>query len=127
MTFEDEFNDKYRENVKTSRKMMTKAIDEVYKSTKSYKYSNEFDMIYKIVLGVKVKKFKDLYGLTKNEDILDKLTNEQLQAIGKLQLVNTELLRGGMKYQERKEKLTDIFNCREEYHINQTLSQPGLG
>ena len=127
MTFEDEFNDKYRENVKTSRKMMTKAIDEVYKPTKPHRYSNEFDMIYKIVLGVKVKKFRDLHGLTKSEDILDKLTNEQLQAIDKLQLVNTELLRSGMEYQERKEKLTDIFNCKEEYHINQALSQPGLG
>lgn len=115
MTFEDQFNSKTqyaksRENIKISYKLMTKAIDEVHDSTKSHHYSNEANMIYRIVLGVDTKHFRESYGLKKGVDILDKLTNEQLQAIDKLQLENTKLLYEGMKYQERKEKLTYIYN-----------------
>lgn len=115
MTFKDESNDKIehakiRENIKLSYKLMTKAIDEVHDSTKPYNYSNEANMIYRIVLGVDTKHFRESRGLKKSVDILDTLTNEQLQAIDRLQLENKKFLYDGMKYQERKEKLTYIYN-----------------
>ena len=115
MTLKDESNDKIeyvnsRENVRISYKLMTKAIDEVSDSTKPYNYSNAVNMIYRIVLGFDAKGFRKSYGLTENADIPDNLTNEQLQAIDKLQIENTKLLYDGMESQDRKDRLKYIYD-----------------
>lgn len=115
MTLKDESNDKIeyknsRESVKISYKQMTKAIDKVSDSTKPYRYSNEVNMIYRIVLGFDAKGFRKSHGLPENADILDNLTNEQLQAIDKLQIENTKLLYERMGFQDRKDRLKYIYD-----------------
>jgi hypothetical protein len=114
MILKDESNDKteyikIRESVKSSNKLMRKAIDEVNDSTKPHYYSNEVNMIYRIVFGVDAKGFRKSHGLTQDADILNHLTIDQLQTIDTLQIEDKELILARMEYQERKERLTYIY------------------
>lgn len=90
---------------------LTLSILKKGKNPKFYHYTNEADMINRIVLGMSSKKYKaerGIYGnITRNY-----LTGKQLEAILLLQRVNTGLVTIGMDYEERKDKLSEIFNER---------------
>lgn len=88
---------------------MTDAIQEAHEEPKSYHYSNEANLINRIVLGMDAKKFREAYGLEKNESIRPFVSADQIRLIGKLQKYNTVLIETGIDYHERKRML-------EEYH-----------
>lgn len=79
------------------------------KETKGYHYSNEFDMINRIVLGVSKKKWCE-HEEIKKENFRDALTPVQIEAVENLQTANTVLIETGMEYKERKQKLENIFD-----------------
>lgn len=87
---------------KTGFLPMTNAVLNAHDPVKSYHYSNEIDMINKIVLGMRSKDFKQKYGV---EDIREYIDTEQLSEISRLQIINTGLIEIGMAYKERKENL----------------------
>lgn len=64
---------------------LTQAILEVHETPKHYHFSNEMDMINRIVLGMTTKQFKEAHLLGDVSSIRPYLTAEQLYLIGMLQ------------------------------------------
>lgn len=71
-----------------SRKSLTDAIrDKVDEGTnfKNFAYGNYSKLVYKKVLGETVKSFKDRNGLTKNDNVRNYLTIEQLEKVQEIE------------------------------------------
>ncbi len=83
----------------------TDAVKQAHSTYKPYHYSNEVDMIYGIVIGMKACKFRELHGLKSKESIRPYLTLEQIKAVENLQRADVGLSEAGLSYGERKEKL----------------------
>lgn len=66
-------------------------------------------MIYRIVLGVDAKKFREANGIERGAVIKPYLNLEQIKAIEVLQRVDVGLLVAVPDYQERKRKLTEYY------------------
>ena len=88
----------------------TEAVLMAHEEPKHYHFSNEINMIYRIVLGMDAKKFREERGLPKGEVIRPYLSSEQIQAIEALQRVDIGLLEVIPEYAERKEKLEQYYN-----------------
>ncbi|MCP4760785.1 MAG: hypothetical protein GY870_03320, partial [archaeon] len=79
------------------------------KKTKPFHYSNEFNMINTIVLGLNTKKWCESEGI-KKEDFRNSLTPVQIEAVENLQTANTVLIETGAEYKKRKEMLSNIYD-----------------
>lgn len=101
---------KYRHNMKISFNPMTDAIQEAHETPQPYHYTNEINMIYRIILGKDAKTYRLEMELDEDADLRDYITNEQKKLVDKFQLTNTGLIIVGMKYKERKELLTNLFS-----------------
>lgn len=98
----------------------TTAIMEVHNEPKYYHFSNEINMINRIVLGVDAKHFKEQNGLDKNVlSIRPYLEANQIEAIEELQRIDIGLIVAGMDFDNRKQVLTATFARR---YISVTLS-----
>lgn len=73
-------------------------------------YSNEFNMINKIVLGISTKEFRELHGIKKGESIRPYCTDEQLKAIRDLQNYDSVLVDVIKDYKLRKAQLEIYYN-----------------
>ena len=100
-----------REKLRTGFRPMTDAIKETIDDPKFYHYSNEADMLNIIVTGKKAKQFKQDNNV---DDVRDALCVADAKLFDKMQIINTGLIRIGMPYEERKEKLTDYYNKEQE-------------
>lgn len=90
----------------------TQAILDAHDEPKSYHYSNEYNMINRIVLGMDAKHFKLLHGLGNVSSIKPFLNAQQAKDIRKLQCEDIRLLYRGISFQERKTVLTGIHASR---------------
>ena len=96
--------------------------EDVGKETKSHHYSNEADMINRIVTGYPAKKYKAVHEMPESS-LRDLLTPIQKQAMLSLQKANTVYLEEGLPFDERKERLNALFDRRwnnkliEECHL----------
>lgn len=86
----------------------TQAIKDAYDEPHSYHYSNEYDMINRIVLGCTAKQFKEHYGLVEAPSIRPFLSDRQFKAIRKLQVEDIRLLYKGVDYDDRKSRLITL-------------------
>jgi Rha family phage regulatory protein len=82
----------------------TDAIMDSRPEPKHYHFSNEINMINKIVLGMNAKQFRELHGIEKGTSIRPYLTNEQIKSIENLQRFDIGLITM-MEYEERKQTL----------------------
>jgi len=96
-----------RLEAKTGFLPMTEAVLNAHDPVKHYHFSNEADMINRIVLGMSAKKFKQQMGVT---SVRDAVTAAQLAELNDLQLINTGLIKIGMPFNERKEYLIKYHN-----------------
>ena len=88
----------------------TKAIMNAHEEPKHYHFSNEINMINKIVLGVTAKEFKEQKGIDKSvNSIRPYLSKEEIKAIEALQRFDIGLIEMEPEYQRRKEILQDYF------------------
>ena len=83
---------------------MTLAIQEAHDNPKPHHYSNEADLINRIILGTTAKKYCELNELDRT-CLRDNLTNPQIDLINQLQRLNTSMIELGMTFEDRKEKL----------------------
>lgn len=106
-----------REVSKLEYKPMTNAIAEAHEEIKPYHFSNEADLINRIVLGCTASKYRQFHEIDKTESIRDHMTLEQINCITSLQRANTVYIEDGLDFQERKEKLTSIFNRKHKQKL----------
>ncbi|MFQ0972368.1 antA/AntB antirepressor family protein [Gilliamella sp. BG6] len=76
------------------------------KETKPHHYTNEFDMINRIVLGMTAKAYRKAHNLT--GDIRDHITEEQLNHLAYLEKSNITLIDMGWNYEKRKAELIKL-------------------
>ena len=72
--------------------LLTEQIRFIHKNPKPYHYSNECDMMNRIVIGMTAKKFRELNNIPKGESIRPYLTEEQLNSLEKLQIIDVGLM-----------------------------------
>lgn len=88
----------------------TNAIMNAHEEPKHYHFSNEINMINKIVLGITAKEFKEQKGIDKSvNSIRPYLSKEEIKAIEALQRFDIGLIEMEPEYQKRKEILQDYF------------------
>jgi phage regulatory protein, rha family len=87
----------------------TDAIMAAHDEPKHYHFSNEINMIYRIVLGMDAKAFREKHGLPKGEVIRPYLTAEQIRAIETLQRADIGLIVAIPDFQQRKETLAQYY------------------
>ena len=92
-----------RKQASINYRPMTDAIKSAHNPAMPYHYSNEAEMINRIVLGMSSKEFRLKYGT----DIRENITPEQIKMIDKLQIINTAFIELDYDYPERKRQLTD--------------------
>ena len=111
----NEMTEFLREYVATrdENQSFTLAIMESHDEPKSYHFSNEYDLINRLVLGVSAKEFKVQHGLDGIHSIRPLLSKEQQKAIKTLQAFDIGLLYKGVEYAERKKTLSTLF--REKF------------
>lgn len=102
-----------RHFAKIEYKPMTDAIKEYRENRgekiKFYHFTNEADMLNRIVLGMTSKEYREKHDINKSE-VRDHLPNWQLKAIKHLQRLNTDLIHSGLEYDDRKEILRKRFD-----------------
>ena len=98
------------QTVKLEFPEFTDAILNAHEEPKHYHFSNEINMINKIVLGATAKEFKESNNLDPGvTSIRPYLTEEQLKGIEALQKFDIGLITMENDYQKRKETLTNYY------------------
>lgn len=90
------------------------------KETKHYHFSNEFDLINRIALGMPSKVYRAAHCISPTDSIRDHLTPCEIRCIEHLQRVNASLIDVGMDFESRKQKLSQIYIQR---HSRALLSE----
>lgn len=85
--------------------LLTENIKLLHENPKPYHFSNECDMLNRIVLGMSAKQFRLANEIEKGKSIRPYLTKEQIDMLEILQKVDVGLLVAFPDYEERKRHL----------------------
>ncbi|WP_421239148.1 antA/AntB antirepressor family protein [Aeromonas enteropelogenes] len=100
-----------REASKDYCKLMNDALEEsrsrLGKTTLTHYYSNEANLINRLVLGMDANKWAKLHGVSGS--IRQHMSAYQLSMVAYLERSNATLLDAGMPFSERKEKLAEML------------------
>lgn len=103
-----------RHDARVEYKPMQEALrqlrEEAGKETKHFHYSNEADMLNRIVLGMTSKQYKEHHSLLEDKSLRDTLTSLELAAFADLERANKTFIDLGYSFEERKEQLKTLFN-----------------
>lgn len=103
---------------RTEFPLLTENIKLLHEKPKPYHFSNECDMINRIVLGKSAKQFRLENNLEKGTSIRPYLTEVQINLIEKLQKVDIGLLVAFPNYEDRKRHL-EWYKQKWEDKINE--------
>lgn len=113
-----------KQNFISSRKVskdeflpMTNAIAESHDEIKPYHFSNEADLINRIILGCTASKYRKDNDIPKDEAIRDYFTQCQVDCVVALQRANTVYIEDGLDFQERKVKLQSLFDRKHKQKL----------
>ncbi len=96
---EEQQRKQHRLELRTGFLPLTNAIQAAHVDLKLYHFSNECDLINRLVTGMSAKKFKQVRNI---ESVRDGLTAAESQLMNKLQMQNTSLIELGFSYEDRK-------------------------
>lgn len=85
--------------------LLTETIRQAHEEPKPYHYTNEIDMINRLVLGMSAKQYREAHGIPKGESIRPYLTTEELKKIDMLQRLDCGLLLVVPEHEKRKQEL----------------------
>ena len=94
--------------------MLTDMICRLHESPKAYHFSNEADMLNRIVLGMSAKQFRLANGIEKGQSIRPYLTAQQIHALDLLQHLDYGLLYSCPDFQQRKQLLMAYYKTELE-------------
>lgn len=112
-----------RVEYKPMQEALRQAREEAGKETKHFHYANEADMLNRIILGKTSKQYREYHQLLEGRNLRDTLTVTELAAFADLERANKTFLDMGYSFEERKEKLSHLFNRKhlkaliEEVHL----------
>ncbi len=102
-----------RQQARLEAPLMTKALQDARarlgKESPPHVFSNDYDMIYRIVLGLPAKKYKAEQGIDDKTNLRDVLSLEQIKAIEALQRLNQSMHELDYDFDKRKDKLHQVF------------------
>ena len=102
-----------RQQARLEAPLMTKALQDARarlgKESPPHVFSNDYDMIYRIVLGLPAKKYKLEQGIDDKSNLRDVLTLEQIKAVEALQRLNQSMHELDFDFETRKDKLHQVF------------------
>lgn len=87
----------------------TEAVMLAHEEPKHYHFSNEADMINRIVLGMSAAKYRELHGIPKGHSIRPFVSQFEIEAIGTLQRADIGMLHLISEFEERKMKLIEYY------------------
>lgn len=87
----------------------TEAIMNAHEEPKHYHFSNEADMINRIVLGMSAKKFREMHEIPKGESIRPYLSTEQIKGVEALQRIDIGLIIAVPEFQQRQLILAEHY------------------
>lgn len=90
--------------------LLTDSISRIHEKPKPYHYSNECDMINRIVLGMSAKQYRIQHGIPDGESIRPYLTPEQIAQIEDLQIADVGLLEVVPDFHKRKDILQHRYH-----------------
>ncbi|MBM1212842.1 MULTISPECIES: KilA-N domain-containing protein [Pseudomonas syringae group] len=93
------------------------------KEVKHYHFSNEFDLINRIALGMPSKAYRVAHCISPTDSIRDHLTPCEIRCIEHLQRVNASLIDVGMDFESRKQKLSQIYIQRHKRALLSEIKQ----
>ena len=94
---------------------LTRMVKAIHENPRPYHYSNECNLLNRIVLGMSAKQFRTANGLEKGESIRPYLSEEQIAALEYLQDVDIGLLVAVPDFNQRKRLLQwSLMNYRGE-------------
>jgi Rha family phage regulatory protein len=100
---------KYLRAAKLEHPAFTEAIMLAHPEPKHYHFSNEADMINRIVLGVSAKQFKQERGLQDTSSIRPYLDADEIRAIETLQRADVGMLAILPEFERRKAALSELY------------------
>ena len=102
-----------RQQARLEAPLMTKALQDARarlgKESPPHVFSNDYDMIYRIVLGLPAKKYKAENGIDDKQNLRDVLSLEQIKAVESLQRLNQSMHELDFDFETRKAKLHQVF------------------
>lgn len=102
-------------DTRTQFPLLTENIKLLHENPQRYHFSNECDMLNKLVLGMTAKKFKEVNGLGDVKSIRPYLTADQIELLDILQKVDIGLLVSVPDFEQRKRHL--------EWYMQKTLER----
>lgn len=101
-----------RQAARLDAPFMTAAVkytrEDAGKSCAGYHFSNEFDLINRIALGMTSKKYRAHHAIPEGAAIRDYVTPSEAKCIEHLQRVNTGMIEAEVPFEVRKQKLSKI-------------------
>lgn len=85
--------------------LLTENVKLLHESPKPYHFSNECDMINRLVVGMTAKQFREANGVPKGESIRPYLTDEQIWLMNTLQKADIGLMISEPNFEARKRYL----------------------
>lgn len=85
--------------------MLTENVKLLHENPKPYHFSNECDMINRLVVGMTAKQYREAHGLKKGESIRPHLTDKQIWLMNTLQKADIGLMISEPNYEARKRHL----------------------
>lgn len=79
------------------------------KEVEHYHFSNEFDLINRVALGMSAKQYRAAHGLAADDSIRDTLTALEIKCISHLQRYNASLIDFGLPFEKRKTELHKLY------------------
>ena len=98
------------QSLRDQHPLLTEAIKATRDDVQPWDYSNEADMINRIVLGMTAKQYREQYGITKNDSIRPHMTKDEADLMQRLQIMDVGLQYSTPDFQERKRKLEWFAN-----------------
>lgn len=98
---------------RTQFPLLTDNIKLLHENPRPYHFSNECDMLNRLVLGKTAKQFRQEHGLDKCDSIRPYLTTEQIELLDILQKVDIGLLVSVPDFEQRKRHL--------EWYLHKTV------
>ena len=96
---------KYLLHLREQYRPLTDAIKSAHENPKFYDYSNEADMLNRIVLGMTAKQYREKYNIPKSEPIRPHFSPNELALMDRLQTIDCGFVLAVPDRQQRKQML----------------------